>query len=193
MKITGMCKRALAFFLGALVVSFAWICTSQLMPVGKVNEKVIRRYEVSKYINASSGNAVKNYAKDQAFFRAMKELGISVSEKAVDAEFETYAEKYGGEAEMQNVLLDTSQDADSIKSSIRKSLLYQKAIDYFASKTVPEEDEIKLYYAEHKESYPEGAEVAKDRITADLKAQIGLSEYQKYMDTVEKSVAVTVY
>jgi hypothetical protein len=123
--------------LGILAAVLCFAYNTYLMPVGSINGQAIYRYQVRPYVAASSGNAVKSCAKDKLFYEAVNRLGVTVPDTLVESELQKYAEKYGGRTELENILLDTTQDMESIRNSIKKSLIHQKALDYYISKEAP--------------------------------------------------------
>ena len=178
---------------GAAVISILWICNAYFAPVGDVNGRIIYRHELNNYIKASEGNAVKNLAKDKAFFEEMNQLGITVSVDTVETELKNYENSYGSRREFENILLDTTQDINSIRRSIKKNLLYQKAIMYFTPKDDPNDGEIYAYYCKNTDAYPNGIEAEHEQVLSDLKAEIGLTHYNEYMQTLEDNIKIKVY
>ncbi len=116
--------------IGVMVLLFTWLVA---LPIGSVGGEAITNYDILPYIKAYSGNAIKNYAKDKLFFEAIKSLNITVTDEEVEKEYKRYAEQYGGETELSNILLDTTQDIKMVKKSVKKSMLYQKALEHFAT------------------------------------------------------------
>lgn len=159
-------KQAAAFLLGAAVCAGGFVYAYELRTVGMVNGRRIRAYEVSERLNARKGNAVKQCAKDIVFLSEMEKLGIKVSKEEVEAMLNAEAEKYGGIAEMEKIMLDTSDDINTYRLSIKKSLLAQKAIDLFAEEQKGTEEE---------------------------KREKGREKYQQLMDKIEQTTEITIF
>jgi hypothetical protein len=86
-------------------------------------------------------NAIKNIAKDEIFFNAISELGITVSDAEISKGLDGYYERYGGKNELELVLTDTLGDIETLKISIKKGIMAEKAIKYFAEQEVGDQDE----------------------------------------------------
>ncbi len=165
-KLLGAAKFVPAFALGAALCAAGFVYAYELRTVGFVNGARIRKYDISTRLNAGVGNAVKNTARDMVFFSEMEKLGLSVTDEEVETMLETEAEKYGGITELETILLDTTGDINTYRLSIKRSLLQQKAIDYFAAQATGSDEE---------------------------KQEKGREEYQKLLDEIEQTTEITVY
>lgn len=133
-------KKISVFLLGVAIGLFSIVTITNFLPVGSLNGNLIYHYEITQRLNSMSGNVIKNVAKDKAFFKAMDELKITVTDNEIQKELQGYSDRYGGEAELKNILLDTQGDIESLKISIKKGALSEKAIKYFASMEVGDEN-----------------------------------------------------
>jgi len=180
-------------FVGLAVAILGTYLKTYFLPVGDINGKQIYFFQVKPYSAGIQSNAVKNFAKDKTFFEAMSSLGITVPEKTVEDEYQKYIERYGGEDEFKSILLDTTQSIDSVKNSIRRSILQQKAISYFAEKASPTEDEMQKYFNENLGDFPKEYEQEKDEVRQAVMAQQGEKAYNEYMQQSEQGIVIRVY
>ncbi len=165
-KIKCFFKYVPSFLLGAALCAGAFVYAYELKVVGIVNGVKIRQYDISMRLDARKGNAVKQTAKDMVFFTEMEKLGISVTDDEVEAALKREAEKYGGIAEMEKIMLDTPNNIDTYRLSIKKAILQQKAIDSFAQKAKGTDEE---------------------------KAEKGREEYQSVIDKLEETTEIAVF
>lgn len=190
-RINSMNIRALSFILGALFIGFIWFYTAYLLPVGSVNGETILKYEAVQRINLD--NAIKNIGKDKAFDAAMRELGVSVTTAEVEKEFNVMAESYGGTHELRNILIDMQSNPESLKNSIRKGRLKQKAIEKFSESIVYTDEDLQAFYEEYQENYANGYEEKKEQIISDYLMTKGAEEYERYIESYEQSVKIKIY
>lgn len=193
MKIKKTLVKLVYIGFGASFVGTVWAFSTFFLPVGSINGDIIYRYELNERLSSMQGNAVKNIAKDKAFFKAMEQLRVSITDQEIENELSAYEEKYGGSQELEKILLDTQGDIVSLKTSIRKSLLSEKARKYFAQEYQPSEQEIKEYYAQNAERYPAAFEEEKAKVTDDIRAEKGEQKFNQYLQDKEKDIVIKVY
>ena len=190
-RINSMNIRALSFFLGALFIGFIWFYTAYMLPVGSVNGKMILKHEAIERFNID--NAIKNIGKDKAFDDAMYELGVSVTPAEVEQEFNAMVENYGGTEELQNILIDTQSNTKTLKNSIRKGLLKQKAIEKLSQTIQYTSEDLQAFYKEYQENYANNFEENKEQIISDYLMTKGAEEYERYIEAYEQNVSIKVY
>jgi len=188
-----MKNNVMYLVLGSLVVGLFWFATENFMPVGDINGKVIYRYELNSRARSMSGNIIKNIAKDKAYFKAMDELGITATDNEMQNELQGYYDRYGGEVELKNVLLDTQGDVESLKNIIKKGILSEKAINYFANKVNMSEKDLIEYYKQNKDKYGDDYDSKKEQIRGGFKLEQGNKLYEEYLDEYESKVCIKVY
>lgn len=120
------------FLLGGLTFTILIVSAYSFVPVGKVNGDIIYNYQLQERYKTLKSNAIKNIAKDRVFFNAMAELGITASEEEINEELKGYYERYGGKEELENVLIFTLGDIETLKLSIKRGNMAKKAVEYFA-------------------------------------------------------------
>ncbi len=157
---------AAVFMMGAALCAGAFTYVYQLRTVGIVNGIRIRKCDIAQRMEGFRGNAVKNAAKDLVFFAEMEKIGVKASDDEIEAMLNAEAEKYGGIAEIEKILLDTNGNIDTYRLSIKKSILRQKAIDLFASEVKGSEEE---------------------------KQEKGREKYQSVIDKLEETTEIVVF
>ena len=178
--------------LGASLVGCAWTATN-FIPVGKMNDTTIYQYQVKTAMKSVKSNLVKNIAKDKLFFDAMENLGIDATDQEVQAELDMYLEKYGGKEELEGILIDNMQDIESLKKSLRKGILSQKAVTYFTERQTVTESEAQSYYESNQDKFQEGFDAARETIMLELKSQKGSTAYSDYLQNIEESTVIMIY
>lgn len=186
-----MSIRGLSFLLGCLFIGFIWAHITYLLPVGSVNGKMILKYEAMQRVNLE--NVIKSIGKDKAFDSAMQQLGITATSAEVETEFNAVVEKYGGSNELQKVMLDTQSNMSTLKNSIRKGILKQKAIEKLAKSVTYTEDDITAYYEKNKQNYTGDFVKNKEPITNDYLMEKGAEKYEKYIGEFEDTVKIRIY
>lgn len=190
-KLNNMRIRAFAFILGALFVSFIWVYISYLIPIGSVDGENIYKYEAMQRINMD--NAVKSIGKDKAFDTAMKKLGITVSDSELTNEYNSVVEKYGGTDELKSIMIDTQSNMTMLKSSIKKGMLKQKAIEKLAKDEKASDDDLTAFYEQYKENYPGEFKENKEKIKSDYLMMKGAQRYDEYIKSYEDAVQIRIY
>jgi hypothetical protein len=134
-------KKISFFLLGILTTMLLGFSIYSFIPVGSINGETVYNYQLQARYKSMKSNAIKNIAKDEIFFNAISELGITVSDAEISKGLDGYYERYGGKNELELVLTDTLGDIETLKISIKKGIMAEKAIKYFAEQEVGDQDE----------------------------------------------------
>lgn len=162
-------KKILYFLMGFTLSSALFICYTNFLPVGSIDEKVIFKHELDARLNWTKDNTIKNIGKDLAFEKAISDLGIHISETEISKEWDNMVERYGGIDELRKILLDTQGNEDSLKNNIKKGVLQEKAIKHFADLVSPDES------------------------SSDFQMEEGARLYEQYIKEYEEKVVIKIY
>lgn len=87
--------------------------------------------------------------------------GITVSDNAIQAEYDELVESYGGKAALQEALDANGLTVESVKDNIR---MYQLTKDVMAKSIDISGEELQQYFEEHKDDYGQQEQVASSHI-----------------------------
>ena len=178
-KLNSQNIRVLAFLLGALSVGFAWLYFTYLIPVGMVEGRPICRFEIQAQLHEAQKHIAEDHARDETFFAAMEELGITVSDEMVDRGVADYMQR------------GFSEHSALAETSVRKSLLSQAALAYFENRVSQNEKELFAFYEKNSADYPQGFE--RQLIEKDYKAWKGRERYDDYIRKLEEGTTIKIY
>ncbi|WP_197142602.1 peptidylprolyl isomerase [Lysinibacillus sphaericus] len=90
-----------------------------------------------------------------------KKEGVSVSDDAIQEEYEELAESYGGEESLQEALKANGLTEQSVRDNIR---MYQLTKDVIATSIDISDEEVAQYFEDNKDSYGQKEEVVASHI-----------------------------
>lgn len=130
--------------------------------IASVNGEEITEDELNESLTSQYGTEVLDtLITNKIIELEAKELGVSVSEEELQAEYEEYASQYGGEDALLELLDSYGMDVDDVKKDMETYLLTFKVMEDDLGIT---EEEIKTYFEENKETYGQAAEVEASHI-----------------------------
>ncbi|MEK9198148.1 peptidylprolyl isomerase [Ureibacillus sp. 179-F W5.1 NHS] len=146
------------------IVASIWLvgCSSKSTLIASVNGEEITEEELNETLTAQYGSEVlDSLITDKIIELEAKELGVSVSEEELQAEYEEYASQYGGEETLLEMLDSYGMDVEDIKKDMETYLLTFKVMEDDLGIT---DDEIQTFFEENKETYGQAAEVEASHI-----------------------------
>lgn len=130
--------------------------------IASVNGEEITEDELNESLTTQYGTEVLDtLITNKIIELEAKELGVSVSEEELQAEYDEYASQYGGEDALLELLDSYGMDVDDVKKDMETYLLTFKVMEDDLGIT---EEEIKTYFEENKETYGQAAEVEASHI-----------------------------
>ena len=141
-------------------------------PIAKVGNDTVRMYEFMGYAISDKPHGLERMADDLAFEKLIKETGVSVSEEEIRKEFGYMQTK-----------------SDISYKTCRKTILYQKAIEKYASEVQVSADEARSYYESNKEHYGE-TEPDFAQVRNDMRMEMGVAKYEERLYQIREETKV---
>lgn len=156
-KVVNAAVAILAFILGVGVTMIVYSVLTGLVTVGTVNGDVIKRADIDDYINMRMNNTTLSYIQDKIHEDSLKELGITVNKDEIDKRVNEVAERNGGVDKFREELEQGGNSLETYRYNVGKTILSEKATEYYKNKVTVSADEVKEEFNKNKES---GSEVA---------------------------------
>lgn len=179
-KVVNCVVAIMAFILGVGVTMIVYSVLTGLVTVGTVNGEVIKRADIEDYINMRMNNTTLSYIQDKIHEDALKELGITVSKDEIAERVNKVAESNGGVDKFAEELEKGGNSLETYKYNVGKTILSEKATEYFKNKVNINADDVKNEYNSGKES---GNEVALMDVT---EFELGDDETWADVDSIDK-------
>ena len=193
MKMTSGRIKVFSFLLGGALVGCAWIYTQNLLPVGEVDNTKIYKYQVNRYLSDRQSNTIKNIAEDKAFYTAMDNLGVCVSDDEVENAMLDVYKRYGGKDELKNIMIFNNGGIESMKNSVKMGLCQDKAIAKLSQDIYVSDEEFINYYVENMDAYSGEFEEVKEKVKSDLLYEKGGEKLGEYLDEIKATAKVVIY
>jgi foldase protein PrsA len=154
---------------------------------GQLNEALMKQYGVEVLESLMTNEIIKQEAKAQK---------VEITEDEMDAEYQVYAEYYGGEEALLESLKTYNMTKDDILSDIKTYLLTVKLLQKEITLT---NEEIQAYYEENKSSFTtdDGEQLAfedvKEEVEAALLEERVEAEYDSWLDKKYEEYDVKSY
>ena len=135
-------------------------CSNNDDIIATVEDKEITEAELVAELKAMYGSEVLDtLIADKIVALEADALNISVSKEEIDAEFNNYADAYGGKESLVEALKQYNMTEEKIREDIRTYLLTVKVMSDYVALT---DEEVAAYFEENKALYstPEQAEVS---------------------------------
>ena len=147
----------LTFILGVGLTAGVFTVLHGLGTVGSVNGIDVSKAEINDYLKTRMNSIVLNYMNDRIQIDALAELGVTVPESEVDAEFEEVCKDNGGLEAFTEQLELGGSSVEAYKLGILKTKLQEKGLKYFTDKQLISEHDIDV---EYKQRMEDGNELA---------------------------------
>ena len=154
---------------------------------GQLNEALMKQYGVEVLESLMTNEIIKQEAKAQK---------VEITEDEIDAEYQVYAEYYGGEEALLESLKTYNMTKDDILNDIKTYLLTVKLLQKEITLT---NEEIQAYYEENKSSFTtdDGEQLAfedvKEEVEAALLEERVEAEYDSWLDKKYEEYDVKSY
>ena len=96
---------------------------------------------------------VQYLVQEQVVAQSAADLGVSVTDKEVDAQIKQLEEAYGGEKKVLSLLKKQGMTLELLKRSIRAQTLAQRAIEVVTKDAKVSGADVKTYWTAHKSQY----------------------------------------
>lgn len=147
----------LAFILGVGVTMIVYSIVTGLVQVGSLNGEVITRADLNDYVNMRMNSLAFNYIEDKIHEDALKELGITVNQDEIDERVNEVTERNGGIDAFREELESVGNSLETYRYNVGKTILSEKANEYFSDKAVVTKEDVERTFNEKK---AEGNEIA---------------------------------
>lgn len=165
--------------------------------VATVNGVKISESELNSALQQTYGTEVlEDLMSNELITQEAEKQKIEVTQKELDAEYETYAEYYGGEKELLSSLEDYNMTKEDILKDLKVYLYTMKLMEKNISVT---DEEIKQYYEDNKDTYvtDEDEQLAfedvADNVEADLMKERIDEQYDDWLDDLFEANDVRSY
>ena len=144
-------------FIGIGIMMCVFSATHVLTIVGTVDGTSIRRGDINDYLNMRMNGLTLSYVQDKIKSEAIEELGITVSDSEVDEEYNKKVEEKGSEDALAEEMVQDGYSKEYYKYNIKKTLMEDKAKQYFFDKQDVSYEELESLYNNRKDG---GNEIA---------------------------------
>lgn len=136
--------------------------------IASVNGEEITEAELNETLTAQYGTEVLTTLISNKIIKLEAEkLDVSVTNDEIEAEYAEYADTYGGEDALLEMVSSYNMDLDDIKEDIENYLLTLKVMEDYVGIT---DEELQTYFEDNKATYGQAAQVEASHILVDDKA-----------------------
>ncbi|WP_019241649.1 MULTISPECIES: peptidylprolyl isomerase [Bacillus] len=161
-------KKAILIIGGAVIVALA-IAFSPLLTKGNVvatvgGEKIKKEEVYDAMVGQYGSSVVDTLIKNKIIELEAKKENITISQKAIDKELESFIQSYGGQEAFDASLEQSGISLETFKTDIENFLKLEKLLKPSIKIT---DEEMKEYFEENKDSFDEQEQVKASHILVD--------------------------
>lgn len=129
-----------------LMIIYIWVDQSNLVAI--INNERIHRWEYEEYLSTRETELVSAYTQDKIDEQALSAIGITVTNKEINQEYDETVTAYGGQEEFDKVLSDKGMTVKEYKYNIKKTILSEKAMEFYSKDQRVSKADIEKRYQE---------------------------------------------